>query len=456
MSSEPNVSLSKKGKEEIKKHVGAIHTSGDLSHLARKVSNVLLYQAYDDLLTKQQHSIPINLLAKLVGWEHAKDHEKIKDAVRELNATRIEFNLMEDGEEVWETTSLIASARIRKRSGIVEWEYTRQMAARLYEPAMYARINLGIQRNIGSGYALALYENVVRFRSVKHTGDWDIEKIRQLLGATAPTYDEYKRFAAFVLKPSIKHINDSTDIHVTPKFKKNGRRIVAINFEISDNPQRQLPDAQDGNIERIKAQPVYQKLIEEGANERLALVETATLQTPPAPVLEPVNPEHRAITVRLESLGLGEVDARDMIERYGIPRLLAVVEHVEAEDRLGKVKNSGALIITILKRKGVVGKPPLQQRHVEEKQREMQARQQTLRSAERAVEKERQASQALWKEFLAFSDERQRVYIDAIISADRFALDGYKKIGLESAVVRNHICIALRKERQTQENTTEE
>lgn len=454
MSLTPIFPLKKKGREEIKKHVGAIHTSGDLSHLARKVSNVLLYQAYDDLLTRQQHSIPIGLLAKLVGWDHAKDHEKIKDAVRELNATRIEFNLMEDGEEVWETTSLIASARIRKRSGIVEWEYTRQMAARLYEPAMYARINLGIQRNIGSGYALALYENVVRFRGVKHTGDWEIEKIRQLLGATAPTYDEYKRFAAFVLKPSIKHINESTDIHVTPNFKKNGRRIVAINFEIADNPQRQIPDAQDENIELIKAQPVYQKLIEEGANERLAIVETAILQTPSAALLEPVNPEHSAITIRLEALGLGEVDVRDMIERYGVTRVLAVVEHVEAEDRLGKVKNTGALIITILKRKGIVGKPPQQQRRTEAKKREMQERQQTLRNEDTALEKGRQESDALWQEFLTFSDAKQRIYIDAVTSADRFALAGYEKAGLESAVVRNLICIALRKERQAQQDTT--
>jgi hypothetical protein len=456
MSSEPNLSLTKKGKEEIKKHVGAIHTSGDLSHLARKVSNVLLYQAYDDLLTKQQHSIPIKLLAKLVGWDHAKDHEKIKDAVRELNATRIEFNLMEDGEEVWETTSLIASARIRKRSGIVEWEYTRQMAARLYEPAMYARINLGIQRDIGSGYALALYENIVRFRNVKHTGDWEIEKIRQLLGATAPTYDEYKRFSAFVLKPSIEQINKSTDIQVSPIYKKNGRRIVAINFEIADNPQRTLPNSQSDGVEHLKAQPEYKKLIEEGANERLAIVETAILQPPAVALLEPVNLEHLAITIRLEALGLGEVDARDMIERYGVTRVLAVVEHVEAEDRLGKVKNTGALIITILKRKGVVGKPPQQQRHDEAKKREMQERQQTLRNADTAIEKERQESQALWQEFLTYTDEKQRVYIDAVTSADRFALASYGKTGLESAVVRNLICIALRKERKTQQDTAKE
>jgi hypothetical protein len=440
-----------RGKENLKKHVGAIHTSGDLSYIARKVSNVLLYQAYDNLLTKERHSIPLRLLADLVGWSDSNDYERLKDAVRELNATRVEFNLMEDGEEVWETSSLIAWAQIRKQSGSVEWEYTREMAKRLYEPTVFARINLGIQREIGSGYALALYENIARYRNVKFTGDLEIEKIRYLIGATAPTYDEYKRFSAFVLKPSIEQINKSTDILVTPHYKKKGRKVLAINFEIAENPQKQLPNAKHEGEASIKKEPEYQRLIEEGANERLAIVEVATKQQIHDQLPAATSPDQRKIIDRLDAHGLGETDAFNLIAQYGEPRVLAVIEHVEGEDKLGKVKNSGALIITILKRKGAVGKTVAQQRKEAEKRQVQQRVQQEIINDEVASKQVAAENTALWDAFLAMPKEEQQSFIDPIIARDRFALKSYQDKGLSSAILHGLLLTELKKAREAGE-----
>jgi hypothetical protein len=44
-------------KEQLKKHVAAIHTSVDLSLLERKTANVLLLNAYDTLLTRRTHTL---------------------------------------------------------------------------------------------------------------------------------------------------------------------------------------------------------------------------------------------------------------------------------------------------------------------------------------------------------------------------------------------------------------
>ena len=50
---------------EVKKHVGAIHIKGKLSLLQRKVANVLLLNAYDDLPIKDKHRIRIKDLAEI-------------------------------------------------------------------------------------------------------------------------------------------------------------------------------------------------------------------------------------------------------------------------------------------------------------------------------------------------------------------------------------------------------
>ena len=42
----------------LKKHAAAIHCSGELSLVERKLSNILLLNAYEDLLTMDVHTIP--------------------------------------------------------------------------------------------------------------------------------------------------------------------------------------------------------------------------------------------------------------------------------------------------------------------------------------------------------------------------------------------------------------
>ena len=44
---------------DVKKNVGAIHVSGRLSLMQRKVSNVLLMNAYEEMNEKEIHRIPV-------------------------------------------------------------------------------------------------------------------------------------------------------------------------------------------------------------------------------------------------------------------------------------------------------------------------------------------------------------------------------------------------------------
>ena len=53
----------------LKKHVAAIHTDGQLSLLQRKLSNVLLVNAYDSLLTQAEHEIDEKTLCVMLGYD---------------------------------------------------------------------------------------------------------------------------------------------------------------------------------------------------------------------------------------------------------------------------------------------------------------------------------------------------------------------------------------------------
>ena len=54
--------------QNLKKHIAAIHISNRLTLTQRKASNVLLYNAYDSLLTARVHSIRVKDLAEAIGF----------------------------------------------------------------------------------------------------------------------------------------------------------------------------------------------------------------------------------------------------------------------------------------------------------------------------------------------------------------------------------------------------
>lgn len=257
-------------KLEFKKHVAAIHTSGELTLLERKVVNVLLLNAYDDLLTSRSHSIPVKHLAEMLGWEASHNVERLQEALRRIVGTSVEFNVMEDGKEGWEITSLLSHARIR--GGICTYRYVEELAERLFDPEVYATINIGVQRKFKGGYSLTLYENCVRYKDVGSTGFWELDKFRRIMGAEAPMYNEFKRLSSFVINKAVEEVNRQSDIHLTPEYKKNGRKVIAVKFLIRENAQLPLiaPEQLDGN-DGIKTNPVYLRLREHGIGDKLAI-----------------------------------------------------------------------------------------------------------------------------------------------------------------------------------------
>jgi hypothetical protein len=255
---------------EVRKHVGAIQINGRLSLLQRKLSNVLLWNAYDGLLEKDTHRIRIRELAYLAGFD-SNDVQVLKTALRDLVDIKLEWNMLhEDGDKEWGIASMLASASIR--GGYCSYAYAPNLRDKFYNPEMYARINIGIQRNITTGYALTLYENCIRYRNVGSTGWIELEVLRKLFGVEDKKY--YRTFKFFnnkIIKPAVEGINEASDIHVAAEYQREKRRIVAVRFKIKDNPQSSLFDKarREAEAEELPAPPKGSDALQQDLIERL-------------------------------------------------------------------------------------------------------------------------------------------------------------------------------------------
>jgi len=226
--------LAERKNRELKKHVAIIHSSNKISLLQRKISNALLFNAYDDLLTKDEHEIHVTTLTKLIGYD-SNDHKRIKQALMDLLATVIEWNIVDgdkiDSDGIWNASSIIADASIE--GSTCTYSYSNKMRKLLYHPTVYGRLCLEVQAKFQSGYGLALYENCNRYQDIGQTPWFELEKFRKLMGVDDNKYKIFRDFKTRVLDKSVEEVNKHSSLVVEPRLKKINRKVVAIQFSIN-------------------------------------------------------------------------------------------------------------------------------------------------------------------------------------------------------------------------------
>ena len=251
----------------VKKHVAAIHVSGKLTLLQRKLSNVLLLNAYDTLISNARHQIDARTLCLMIGY-NSNDMDTLKQSLKGLAETVAEWDMLDEkGQQEWGVSSLLSYAKLK--GGVCEYAYSPALAEKLHDPKVFALINLNIQRRFTSGHALALYENCYRFVRTGSTGWWPLDLFRRLMGVDGSSYYEtFKHLNAKVIKQAVAEVNKTSNILVSPETRRQGRVVTEIRFRIKENPQLAILDMDDG--EGMRHGPVYARLRGLGISDRLA------------------------------------------------------------------------------------------------------------------------------------------------------------------------------------------
>ena len=376
---------------EVKKHVGAVHAKAPLSLLQRKVANVLLLNAFEELADDgvERHEIALRDLARICGFD-SNNWEYLQDALRALTDVRIEWNVLDDkGKKRWGRSAYLAEVELVERSGTAAYVYPPTLRRQLADPAVYARINLAIQARFGSGYALALYENCVRFRKVGTTGWISVDDWRGLLGVEDGQYAEYKYLNKQVLKRAADEVNRFSDIRVEMETRREGRSVSHLRFavaEADDAAARAAADVGPAIREALGAVPDPRALAPEPA-EVIADHPLADLQR------------------RLLAFGLTEAQALDLSTEFDADRVARNLDHVEGEVTRskrgkGEVKNVAAFTVAAVRGDyaAAAGTPPVveaaERKRADAKRAEAEKRRQREARKEQQARAERERGEA--------------------------------------------------------------
>jgi len=101
--------------------------------------------------------------------------------------------------------------------------------------------------HLTSKYATRLYELLIAWREVGKVPQLELSEFRNRLGLLDNEYIAMSDFKKRVLEPSIKQINEHTDITVTYEQHKKGRIISGFSFKFKQKKQPQIEAKRDPN-----------------------------------------------------------------------------------------------------------------------------------------------------------------------------------------------------------------
>ena len=235
----------------IIKHSAAIHIQNNITLLQRKVWNVLLFNAYDDLPLQEIYHIPVRELKKHLDY-NSNDDEYLKQIIRALVNCSVEWNILDkDGKQEWGVAGLLAQVKIKE--GMCSYAYAPEMRSRLHNPSMYARISLSLQNVFDGKYGQTLWELCVDYlghdREYGETPFITIEQFHKLMGVENSQYvKQFKILNRDVLKPAVAEINKVSDLRVEVQQQRKGRKVIALKFKIRRVAMLPVTDAQQHSL----------------------------------------------------------------------------------------------------------------------------------------------------------------------------------------------------------------
>ncbi len=280
---------------------------GRLTLLSRRIYNALLYHAQC-----QGHEGPYTLpLATLLVDAHfnSRNVALLKEHIREMQTTLIEWNSVGAGEQRWTSTQLLGSVEIAERGSgypvIISWSYPDKVRDRLLKPARYTKLLLEMGAQMRSYAAAVLFELGMQYLTSPSkltmredlywwasvlTGRSDIDKV------------DYRYFKRDVLRPALSEVDAlQDDFSLSLIEHRDGRRVAELQFMVQRKSQMGLsatahPDGYDlVMVERLRklglkdeeADRIYQRTDENLLRSTVEHVEQRASSTSLPPLAAP-------------------------------------------------------------------------------------------------------------------------------------------------------------------------
>ena len=224
--------------DNLIKNSAVVAISNKISLLQRKIFNFLIAFAYVDLQTKESFSVDIKYL-KLLVWFNSKNLSYLKESLRELLSTVVEFNLLWKDKESWSATTLLSSVEFHE--WLCTYSFSPVLRKKLHQPNIYAKIKLSMMKLFSSKYSLCLYEIFIDYHNIWQTPIISLNDFRKLMWIEKHQYVEFKRLSLRVIKPAVDELSSIWWYRVKLDYIKQNRKVIALKFYFTEVAKAKKP-----------------------------------------------------------------------------------------------------------------------------------------------------------------------------------------------------------------------
>lgn len=233
----------------LHKPTGTIQISKQLSSTERKLLNTLIWHSQEnDCVTDGEQTLPVAEALHAIGWTKSKNEDDLKQALRKLVGTTVEWNeLNQDDTQTWTVCTFLSSGKINKRK--LEYRLNPEVVSQIRRPILYAKMQLLIQGRFNKRHTLMLYEfflDVISRQQERYLvfEKVELELLYTLLGLSDSAYAQkggYRFFNRDILKPSLSEINQHSDLEVEMKPRRCKRAVYALDFLVTQKTSFRAP-----------------------------------------------------------------------------------------------------------------------------------------------------------------------------------------------------------------------
>ena len=123
---------------------------------------------------------------------------------------------------------------------------------------------------LSTGYAIRLYELLICWRTTGKTPVIELSEFRQKMGVLDSEYQRMYDFKKYVLEPSIKQVNEHTDIIATYEQHTKGRLITGFSFKFKAKKQNsdKTPKNSDSSLRIEKPSQIPANIAKQPENAK--------------------------------------------------------------------------------------------------------------------------------------------------------------------------------------------
>lgn len=223
------------GENYVVKANKLIEAKGRLSVVEQKLFASLISEITPEDKDFKKYRLDIKDVSEFMNLSSNAVYDQIKTASRNLRNKEILIeNIDEKGKKSFLATGLFSSAKYKEGEGYLEIRIDPDLKPYLLaingKETPFTKYLIKNILKLNSSHAIRIYELLKQCEGMKKR-KFEIDKLKELLGI-ANEYDRFYDFEKRVLSVAKKEINDKTDIFITYKKIKTGRRISHIEFEI--------------------------------------------------------------------------------------------------------------------------------------------------------------------------------------------------------------------------------